>query len=246
MANTRKPRNGAELLKAIKPTLAEESCRVCLRPDLLEEYNAAQQHLEELTAERERLQREAGGSKGGRLASRTSEAEQAVADQQRAAAEKVQAIETKMADYEIEFWFRALDKDKWQDIVAANPPRDGDQLDMFSGYNRDAVLDECVRPSLFDPEFDDCAKRDCAHDDCGTWQALTKLINAGQWQRMRDTAGLVNNGVVDVPKSQTASEVLSKFADASKQPESGESPPAASKAGNRRRSTTTTTPTESS
>lgn len=246
MANTKKPRNGAQLLKAIKPQLAEETTRVCLRPDLLTEYNTAVTELEELVEERDQLRKAADGSRGGRMASRTSPAEQDLLDRQRAAAQRVQDVEKRMADYEVEFTFRAMGKDKWRDLVDANPPREGNQIDFFEGFNRDAVLDASVRPSLVDPDFDDCSDTDCAHDNCGSWQMLLGLLNAGQWQRLRDTAGLVNRGVADAPKSQTASDILQKVAGESRPPETSESPPDASKARSRRKSTTTTTPTESS
>lgn len=246
MSNRQKPRNGAELLKAIEPQLAEVRTKICLRPDLVEEYNTAHDELDDLKTEGDRLRRQAEGSRGGRLASSKSAAEVENEQAQRKAAEKVRRIEQRMAKYEVEFVFHGMPKDQWRDLVDSNPPREGNQVDLFTGYNRAAVLDGAVRPSLVDPEFDDCETKDCEHDDCFSWQYLMRLLNAGQWDRMRDAASNANTGVAEVPKSQTASDILQKAAAASKQQSHSASAPAGSKAGSRAKSTTTTTPTESS
>lgn len=246
MSNKQKPRNGAELLKSIRPQLAEETTKICLRPDLLNEYNTAVVALQDLKDEGDRLRKRAEGSKGGRLASSKSPPEVENDAAQREAAEKVRGVEERMAEYEVEFVFQAIPKDRWRDLVDSHPPREDNQVDLYSGYNRDAVLDELVRPSLVDPVFDDCETKDCEHDDCGTWEMLVTLLNAGQWNRMRDTAAVVNNGVADVPKSQMASDILQRAAAASKPPSPSASAPAASKAGSRGKSTTTTTSAESS
>lgn len=246
MSNTRKPRNGAELLKSVQPKLARDTANICLRPDLLNEYNQAVIELDRLRDEGERLAKEAGGSKGGRLASAKTPDQVENEQAQRKQAEKVRGIEDRMAKFEVPFEFEAMDKDKWRDLCDSNPPREGNQIDLYTGYNRDVVLDEAVRPSLMDPEFDDCDDNGCEHADCYTWQYLVRLLNFGQWNRMRDTAERVNNGVAEVPKSKTASDILSRVAAESTQPSPSESVPAASRAGSRKRSTTTTTPTESS
>lgn len=239
MSNTRKPRNGAELLKSIQPQMAEVSCKVCLRPDLLNEYNTEVEELDRLREEGDRLRKQAEASKGGRMASRKSPGELENERQQREAAERVRAVEERMAEYEVEFVFHGIPKDKWRDLVDANPPREDNQFDLLAGYNRDTLLDELVRPSLVDPEFDDCADQDCAHEDCFTWQYLAKLLNAGQWNRLRENARMANDGVAEVPKSRTASDILSKVAAASRPPETSESPPADSKAGSPSESSST-------
>lgn len=235
MSNTRKPRNGAELLKSIKPQLPEVTVKICLRPDLANEYDQAVAEMNRLEDEGDRLAKKSAGSKGGRLASSKTTEQLDNEQAQREAAQKVRDLEQKMAKYEVEFVFRAMPKDQWRDLVDSNPPREGNQIDLFSGYNRDAVLDGLVRPSLIDPEFDD-----------DSWQELSGLLNAGQWNRMRQAAGEANDGVVEVPKSKTASDILSRVAAESTPPSPSASAPAVSRGGSRRRSTTTTTPTESS
>lgn len=235
MSNKRTPRNGAELLAQIQPQLAEVTIKLCLRPDLLNEYNTAVQELEELRAEGGRLRKQAEGSKGGRMASRKSPAERENDAQQEQAARKVRDIEERMAEFEAEFTFQGIPKDEWRDLVDSHPPREGHQVDLFTGYNRDAVLDQLVRPSLVDPEFDDVS-----------WKQLCDLLNAGQWNRLREAAAQANDGVAEVPKSQTASDILSRVAAASKQQSPSASPPAGSKGGSRGKSTTTTTAKDAS
>lgn len=181
------PISGADLLKRIQPKLPEESTEICLRPDLLEAWDVATDELQDAVAK---------GMTGARVGSKPKA--------QKEAAEKVQAIEAEIAAASATFRFRALPKDEWRALCDDHPPRKGNEVDQFTGYDRDAVLDAAVRASLVDPVFDD-----------ESWAEFAQVVNAGEWEELRKTANSVNRGVVDPPKSALASQILTKRGTAS-------------------------------
>jgi hypothetical protein len=188
------PISGAELLKRIRPQLAEESVNICLRPDLIETWTEANEALQELVAD---------GMKGARLSSKP--------EGRKELAEQVQALEAEIEANSATFRFRALPKDRWRALCDDHPPRKGNEIDLYAGYDRDAVLDEAVRLSLIDPMFDN-----------ESWAEFTQVVNAGEWDELRKTVNSVNRGVVDAPKSALALRILTKPGDASRSPELGE------------------------
>ena len=205
------PLSGADLLARIKPRLAETKTQLCLRPDLLEAWEEANDDLEKKQADDQASQRLASGSSSSSAA--------------RKLAQKVQQIEAEIEASAVWFRFRAMPKDEWQALCAEYPPRKGDQFDVFAGYNRDAVVDAMVRVCMIDPIFIDCPRSpedECTHDDCGSWQAFLKVCNPSEWNNLRDTVQRVNQGVVDAPKSELASRILRRRASDSKPPAPGE------------------------
>lgn len=179
---TATPMSGADLLKRIRPVLAEESVEICLRPDLIEAWEAANEELQALTAQ---------GLKGARVGSKPTK--------QIEKAKQVQALEAEIEAASATFRFRALPKAEWRALCDDHPPRQGNDVDQWTGYNRDAVLDQAVRESLIDPEFDDVS-----------WANLMLAINGGEWDELRKTANKVNKGVTENPKSVLASMILTK------------------------------------
>jgi len=177
------PTNGAELLARIKPQFREESTQICLRPDLLDEF-------ERLDAEL--VESRAADTAGNRLADGTSA-------KTRDLAEKVVALEKQIEETAIEFRFKAMSKDKWRALCDTYPPRKQNELDAYAGYDRDAVLDAAVRMCLIDPVFDD-----------KSWGELVEALNPSEWRELTDTVNSVNRGVVDAPKSVLASLILAK------------------------------------
>lgn len=193
------PKSGAELLAKIKPQFREEATQICMRPDLIDEWDEVNSQL---TAAR------AKDAQSGRLGTGVSQTTKSLA-------KRLTELEAEIEANAIMFRFRAMNKDRWQAICDNHPPRSGNELDLFAGHNRDAVLDAAVRECLYDPVFEDCTEKDCEHDDCGTWQAFVKLCNPSEWKELRDTVGSVNRSVVDLPKSALASSILSRRGSAS-------------------------------
>jgi hypothetical protein len=179
------PISGAELLKKIQPRLQEEATEICLRPDLVEQWEEAQEALQAAVAD---------GLKPSRLASKPTG--------QKKAAEKVKALEAEIEAASAVFRFRALPKDRWQALCDEHPPRPGDQMDAVLGFNRVAVIDDAVRLSLIDPVFDD-----------ESWAQFVDVIGGGEWEELRRAANQVNRGVVEAGKSELASRVLNPRAD---------------------------------
>lgn len=182
------PLNGAELLARIKPQMREESTQLCLRPDLLDAFEEADA---ELVASR------AADMSGNRLSDGES-------TKTRKLAEKVAALEAEIDASAITFRFKAMSKDKWRALCDTFPPRAKNELDVYAGYDRDAVLDTAVRLCMVDPVFDD-----------ESWAELVKNLNPSEWTELTDTVNSANRGVVDAPKSVLASQILARRASTS-------------------------------
>lgn len=198
--------SGAALLRRIKPQLREMATNLCLRPDLLDEWEELQEKLGESRVK---------DATAGRLAEGTSK-------KTRELATRVQEIEAEIEAVQFRVLFRAMAKDDWQALCERHPPRKGNDIDMFAGYNRDAVYDAAVRACMVDPVFEDCPVRGCPHEDCGSWQQFVKVLNPSEWAELRDTVTEVNKGVTEAPKSQLAATVLSRPGAASRQRKRGE------------------------
>lgn len=181
------PVSGADLLARIRPRLNEGEIEICLRPDLIDEWQEANETLQELVA---------AGMKPGRIASKPTE--------QIEAAKRVQDLEQQIQAASAVFRFRALPKDEWRALCDDHPPRKGNEVDHWTGYNRDAVLDAAVRASLYDPVFDD-----------ESWANLVAVTSGGEWEELRKEANSVNRGVNDNPKSELASSILTRHASGS-------------------------------
>lgn len=188
------PLSGADLLARIKPMLREESTQICLRPDLLDEWDAANSALAASQVE----------DSSGRLAS-------GVSSKTRGLAQKVADLEAAIEESAITFKFRAIPKDRYRAVCDNHPPRKGNEIDQLLGHNRDAVADAMVRECLIDPVFDD-----------ESWAHFLEVCNPSEWQELKHAVQSVNRGVVDLPKSELASRILTKRANASKSPKPGE------------------------
>lgn len=211
------PESGAALLARVKPRRRRESTVVCLRADLIAEWQTEDAKLREMQGLR--------AGNGNRLNPGTptvEDAEKSGDTALRAQARKVRKIETQIEDSQTEFVFEQMNKDEWSALSAEFPPRKDNQVDHIVGYNRDEILDEMVRRCLIRPTFEDCVddegnpRRDCDHEECGTWQQLVKTISPSEWRELRDTANLANSGVVDPPKSVLASLILDRRASGSR------------------------------
>lgn len=182
------PKNGAELLARIRPVLREESTSICLRPDLLDAWEEASTKLNESTV----------ADSTGRLAGGHSAGSKKLAQQ-------VADLEKEMDETAVEFKFRAMPKDEWRTLCDKHPPRKGNDMDFYAGFDRDAVEDAAVRVCLIDPVFDDAS-----------WVEFIGVCNPSEWQELRSMVRSVNRSVVEVPKSELASRILAKRGTTSK------------------------------
>lgn len=205
--------SGADILARLKPRLREESTQIYMCNDLLDEWAALQEQLAESQAK---------DMAGNRMADGQSKKTKALA-------EKITELEALIAEDAIDVRFRAMSKDRWRALCDEHPPRKGDQVDAYTGYNRDAVLDAAVKLCMVAPVFEDCPKmlagEVCAvpdpetgepveHADCGSWQHFERVCNPAEWKALSDTVNSVNRGVVDAPKSALASRILGRPANA--------------------------------
>lgn len=174
------PVNGDDLLARIKPKLRRIRHQVCLRPDLLDQWQDAS---DELKAARD-------AATTGRLNSEETSA-------LRGYAETVKAIEDEMDAVSPWFEFEALSIPQYQALVAEHPPREGDQMDLYAGHNRDAVLDALVRRCLVDPVFSDEG-----------WATFLETCAPAEWSALRSAVTEANGGTVKPPKSRLASRLL--------------------------------------
>lgn len=218
------PQSGAELLARIQPRLRERRIQLCLRPDLIDQWDDLNTELQTLITDTV--------TKPGRLVGpRNAEAE-TESEPVRSKAEQIKALEDEIAECSPWFTIRALPKADYAVLREAHPPRPGNQVDQWLGYDRDAVGDAAVRPCLVDPVFDD-----------ESWATFLATLTNGEWSALREAVDDVNGVVTDLPKSGLAERVLSRRAAASKSRKNGESPPASSTAGPPAKSMSTSTQT---
>lgn len=193
-----KMETGAEILGRIRPQRRVERTSVCLRADLIAEFEAEDLRLGQLKAD-------AMGNPNRKV----SGGEPDSADI-RKQARVVRKIEDQIVDSQVEFVFQSLNKDEWTALTASHSPRPDNQVDQMIGYHREKVIDSLVRKCMIAPTFEDCDDRDCDHEACGSWQQLVAVISPSEWRELKDTANLANSGVVDPPKSLLASQILDR------------------------------------
>lgn len=197
--------------------LPEKEIQVCLRGDLLAEYDAAAAALDEA----ERMARiEASLDSGGPKI---------------AAAERVAAVRERLLAASVTFRLRAVPRSRWTQLYAEHPPRDGDAIDAATGFNRETFFDALTLESVIDPVM--AAEQ---------WQALADRLSSAQYDALTTAAWEVNRSGVDVPFSLAASRALTRSEPASERPEPSASAPSGSTAGNPPPSTSTTSKGSSS
>lgn len=183
----RKKTNAKAIIAAAK--LPERSAELCLRGDLVARF---QDLYRELKAAQER--EKGGGSLDG--------------GESLGLARQIDELRQEMAAHSVTFTFRGLPrttkdpaKATWSALLAAHPPRDGDDQDKLLGLNRDTFYPALVRASLVDPVLDE--------DD---WATLDGSLSDGQFQALVNAAWMVNARDVDVPFSPRVSQILASSA----------------------------------
>lgn len=119
-------------------------------------------------------------------------------------AEEIRNLEDRMESETAKFRLRALPRNRWAELVAAHPPRDGDDDDKNVGLNRSTFFDAAlVEPGVIvevvqggEPmEFDPVAE----------WESLADDMTDQQYTEFANAVFLLNRGKVSIPFSRAAS-----------------------------------------
>lgn len=183
------PINGDDLLARIKPKLKEFRTQICLRPDLMQKWEDADDRLRKAEAENPGNTRLAGGGPSTEV---------------KKLAREVQKIETEIENASAWFHFRALAVADYQSLLVKYPPRKDNQMDALVGHDREAFADALIRACLVDPVFSDEG-----------WKAFMATCAPSEWAELRNAVSEVNGGEVTPPKSRAASRILSRRGSAS-------------------------------
>jgi len=180
--------------------LPERSVPVCLRGDLVAEWEQAERDLE-------RAQKQPDHSKEGVGVG--------------ALVERIEALQAEMSEHTEKFRLRALPRHKFRKLVIAHPPRkDGDEEirreDNQLGLNRETFFPELIKASVVEPELDEDDWRELLGD---TDEVRAELEAGGradeiregvltdrQFGNLEDVAWFLNRADgIDVPFSRAAS-----------------------------------------
>ncbi|MBB3666396.1 MULTISPECIES: hypothetical protein [Prauserella salsuginis group] len=112
---------------------AETSVPICLRGDLVAEWEDLNRQLQE----RQKQPRDSLDDDGGMHL-----------------AERMQALSDEMRDATVTLRFRAMPRRDWFAKLAKHPPRDGNQFDKALGLNQDAFFEDVIPRCLVEPELD--------------------------------------------------------------------------------------------
>lgn len=161
--------------------LPERTVPICLRGDLVAEWEAAERDLE-------RAQKQPDTSMEGSGVG--------------ALAERIEALQAEMSEHTDDFRLRALPRHKFRALVVAHPPRvdDNNEIrreDAVLGVNRETFFPKLIRASVVEPELDDA-----------DWEALIGedgVLTDRQFGNLEDTAWFLNRGEIDIPFSLAAS-----------------------------------------
>ena len=167
--------------------LPERSLQVCLRGDLVAEFDDLERQLQE-----------ARQTPGRRRLNAGSDAAEIV--------EKMEALQEQMAAEMIDVRLRALPQAEWQALYRKYPPADDNDGDKAMGVNLVDFMAEAIPACIIEPELDE--------ED---WARLNEVLCAADYDRLLTAVWDVNRSGVDVPKSQLASLVTQLLAAESRQ-----------------------------
>jgi hypothetical protein len=127
-------------------------------------------------------------------------------------------VDARLKAASVAFTLSGVEEAIWKATQLRHPPREGQQLDAYLGYDRDAARPDLIRVALVDPMPDDA-----------TWARLLKKLNAGQLDRLYRAAKLLNEEQDgQVPFSFAVSEVMRALSETSSAPEPSASAQSAS------------------
>lgn len=194
----------SDILDKARP--AERTIRLCLRGDLVAEWEMLERDLAKAQAT------QVGDSLAG-----TGAAPIAVA---------MQALREQMDDATVTFTVRALPRPKYRAFIAAHPPRQGPDgkplaADADEGVNTETFGFDLARLCVVEPEMTD---EQYAH-------LVDDILSDRQFEQLSIAALAVCRGDVDVPFSAAVSILMSSSGDGSSAPSDSASASAASTGG---------------
>lgn len=176
MSNTRKIK--AEI-KAAK--LPQRSVEVCLRGDLVAEFEGLQRELERL-GERPKQPMLVGDVEAQRVAKR------------------IEAVRAQMREHSVALTVQSMPRRAWTEFVASHEPRKDVDADKALGFNTTTLYEALVRESVVDPVLDDEDWR----------RLLDEVLTDAQFESLAQAAWDLNRKDVSVPFSWAASAVLDR------------------------------------
>lgn len=142
---------------------------VCLRADLVDEYETLEAQLNKAKAAAE-------DSLGGdpRVAELTA---------------RLEELRAEMGEATVEFVIRALPEKQFTKVLTEHPPREGDKRDAVMGWNIDDVVEQLIRRGTEEPNLDD--------EDWQI--LLEETLNRATYAQLTNAAWSVNDKDVSVP-----------------------------------------------
>ncbi len=159
-------------------------------------------------------------------------------------AAQMEALRKQMEEASVTFRLRSLGKMRPLELLAENPPRDGDKMDHTLGYNQATYYTALVQQSCFEVAHADGTVLAVSELDETEWEQLFAALSHKQFDSLVGAAIAVNDRDVAVPFSHHASLISQRSGGDSKQPGPGTSAQRGSTGGSRpkkRRSSSTTT-----
>jgi hypothetical protein len=180
---------------------AERTVPICLRGDLVAEFEDLERQLEDDVNRATPLDKRLGQTPPGH-----------------ATAEKMLALREQMGASTVVFRLRALAPSRWAELRAEHPPRkaeDGSELDADSlGINIETFFKPLVRESVVYPVLTDTAwsmllgEED---DDPDDPDAGTRGLSNRQFEDLSGAAWVLNRAEVSIPFSRAASRILASL-----------------------------------
>lgn len=137
---------------------ASRRMAICLEADLAEDLEDADQELAAAKEDLAKAEANADVRAGGRVAV-DPELTKRVAKAEKAVAEAVAAADAAS----VFITFKALRAEVYDEVQKEHPPRDGNELDLLSDFNRDTFPDALMRKSAL-PTVEDVNGRPVAMD----------------------------------------------------------------------------------
>ena len=163
--------------------LPERTVPICLRGDLVADFEAAERELQ-------------AAQSGPDTSSLEGSAALVVV-------ERMEALQTQMREHTYLFRVRALPRPKFKQLVADHGPRkdpetgDVDERDKYVGVNVDEFFPLLIRACVVDPVLDE-----------DTWaELLDEKLTDKQFDALQNAAWFINRNDVDVPFSLAASRI---------------------------------------
>lgn len=114
----------------------------------------------------------------------------------------VTELEAKMLAEVVQFRLRAVPRSQWAEILAAHPPKPGNEEDKAFGADKGAFFDEVILKSIVGVTR---ADEPVDFDPVKDWPALADEMTDRQYSDFADAVFILNRGTVSVPFSRAAS-----------------------------------------